>query len=230
MKKFRAVAIFLSLSLLIAIASTARAGEPDRPVVNGNFPPKTEAAISALANIPVDDAFRRLKGINYLSDEARMNKAVFTAFAHRDKEAIDRAASSLQEPLFQVVNGKSVNRSTDFYVARKIFEVFPDDAVKELLELYARGDSITRGNIIRASGKMASQEIRDLLLAALDDKTFIEQTYPEQSGEPMRICDVAYNQLVLRYQIRNVLLTLNPVYRIAVRDYHINVLKRMFGR
>ena len=41
----------------------------------------------------------------------------------------------------------------------------------------------------------------------------------------MRICDVAYNQLVLRYRIKNVLRTIGPIYRPENRDYHISVLK-----
>lgn len=41
----------------------------------------------------------------------------------------------------------------------------------------------------------------------------------------MRICDLAYNQLVLRYRLKNVLRTIGPVHRIETQDSHIEILK-----
>jgi hypothetical protein len=220
----------LTISFLVLVAACAYATEPQGPVVDTIFATKTEVAINELAALSTSRAFERLRDIKYLVNEKKLNKAVFKAFKQRKKEAIDRAIKSLSSPVEEVIANKVVNRSVDFYIARKILQVFPDDAVNSLLDSYESGDAITRGNIIRASGKMATAEIRDLLLMALDDTSFVEETYPENMGEPMRICDLAYNQLVLRYRIKDVLRSIGPVYRIENRDYHINILKKVLKK
>jgi len=97
-----------------------------------------------------------------------------------------------------------------------------------LVSLYERGDAVTKGNIIQAAGNMAGGgEIRKLMIRALDDTSAYEEENPDSPGEPLRICDVAYNQLVLRYTITNVLRTISPLHSIATRDYHIAILKGM---
>ena len=89
---------------------------------------------------------------------------------------------------------------------------------------------MTKANIIRVSGGVSGgPEIRQLLIQALSDTTFCEEETPDSVGERMRICDVAYNQLVLRYGIRNVLRTISPAHRINNRDYHISILKGMLS-
>jgi hypothetical protein len=124
------------------------------------------------------------------------------------------------------VRSKVVSRQTDIYIARKIFQVFPEDATKKLTMLYDRGDAITKGNVIMASGSVAGgPTIRNLLIRALDNKIFCEEQTEETLGEPMRVSDVAYNQLVLRYGIKDVLRTIGPSHSIEVRDYHIALLK-----
>ena len=47
-------------------------------------------------------------------------------------------------------------------------------------------------------------------------------------ANPLRVCDVAYNLIVLHYGIQNVLRTIGTVHRIEVRDYHIDKLKGIF--
>ncbi len=66
--------------------------------------------------------------------------------------------------------------------------------------------------------------IRLLLIEALDDDTSCEDRLPETVGEPLRICDVAYNQLVLRYNIKGVLRTIGTVHNLEAREYHIQKL------
>ena len=128
-------------------------------------------------------------------------------------------------PEKEIVNGRRVHRADDIYLAKKFVEVFPDESGPILLDLYGRGDATTKGNVVRVSGRMAGKIARNILVTALDDKTFSGPEDPEVDGPPMRVCDLAYNQLVLRYRIRNVLRTIGPIDRIENRDYHINNLK-----
>ena len=227
MKKHKGVAVaILAACLVVSMMAFARADEPKKPVVNHTFDALKEARIQELPNLPLSTAFEQLKGIDYFVNEPFLHKGIFTAFEFRKKEAIDFAINYLKLPVKEMIGGKSVSRGDDFHVAKKILHVFPDEAVDSLLELYSTGDAVAKGNVIRSSGKMAGgQAIRNLLIEALDDKTFCEERYPEILGEPLRICDVAYNQILLRYMIRNALRTIGTAHRIEIRDYHIDILK-----
>jgi hypothetical protein len=99
-----------------------------------------------------------------------------------------------------------------------------------LLELYANSPPLIKGNVIRVLGEMAgSVEIKTALINALDDTSVCGREDPEESGIPLRICDVAYNQLVLRYKIKGVLRTIGTVHTIEQRDYHINLLRELLA-
>ena len=153
-------------------------------------------------------------------------KAIYIAYIDRKAEAISLAQVYLMSPLIEYVDGRQVSIVRDFNVAKKIFEVFPDEATPILITLYNRSDEITRGNIIRALGGVSGGHlIKDLLVKALDDKSFAEEETPDVSGEPLRVCDMAYNQIVLRYGVRNVLRTISSAHKIETRDYHINILR-----
>jgi hypothetical protein len=69
------------------------------------------------------------------------------------------------------------------------------------------------------------QSIRELLIDALDDEAFCEDTDPESIGKPLRICDVAYNQLVIRYKIKKVQRVIGSIHAIDMRNQHIRILK-----
>ena len=215
-----------TIFFLLLTMQFASAIEHTRPVVDHTFAPEKEVKIREVKNHSLVEAFKGLQGTDYLINEDLLHKAIFTAFKYRSKEAIDFAINYLKLHVKEIIDGKLVSRVDDFHVAKKILHVFPDEAVDSLLELYSTGDAVIKGNVIRVSGKMAGgQAIKSLLIEALEDKTFCEERYPEMSGEPLRICDVAYNQIVLRYMIKNVLRTIGTAHRIEIRDYHINILK-----
>ena len=225
-KDKRITIAILTVSFLVFLNAVVGAEEPTRPAVDNTFDSKKEAKIQELTSLSIREAFNRLKGIDFFVNEDLLHKAIFSTFKYRRKEAIDFGINYLKLPVREIIDGKLVSRGDDFYVAKKILHVFPDGAVDSLLDLYSTGDAVAKGNVIRVAGKMAGgQAIRSLLIEALDDKSFCEERYPEMLGEPLRICDVAYNQIVLRYMIRNVLRTIGTAHRIEIRDYHINILK-----
>jgi hypothetical protein len=95
-----------------------------------------------------------------------------------------------------------------------------------LVELYGRSDGITRGNIVQAASRIGGGEVIGKLLAgALADQSVCEDPELITGGSALRVCDAAYNQLVLRHKVKGVLRTISSVYPIPVRDYHIGVLK-----
>jgi hypothetical protein len=209
--------------LLIA---AVKAEEPPKPDVHSPLDQEKELKVNELMGLHSKGVFERLKDIEFIIDEQMSYRAVYDAFRDRREEAISLALDSLKFPVMQFQDGRRVSRSDDISVARKIIEVFPDESVTRIVALYRNGDAVTKGNIIRVLSKMSGGiAVRTLLMDALDDKTLCGKEDPEIGGYPLRICDIAYNQLVLRYQIKEVLRAIGPVYRVEVRDYHINILK-----
>ncbi len=224
------IAFFVAIFMLMTVS--AMAGEPTRPKVNRVLSAQQEAKLRGIENLPVDEIFERLKSPDFLVDEDLLNKAVFVAFQKRDIEAIKYALQYLQTPYTQTVNGRLVSRASELYVAKKIFVVFPDKATNALIALYQNDDPVIRGNVIRVCGEVAGgKEIRNLLVAALEDKAVCEPEDLETGGSPLRVCDVAYNQLVLRYGIKKVQRTLGLSHGMETRDDNINSLKlRLHGQ
>ncbi|OGW55641.1 MAG: hypothetical protein A2Y81_01050 [Nitrospirae bacterium RBG_13_43_8] len=215
--------IILTMTLMILVLvsgmSFAAAVEPKKPAVDRVFDVEKEAKIKETASLSTHKAFERLKGADFMVNEDLLNKAIYQSFRQRKGEAISLSLNYLKSPV-------TVSRSDDFYVAKKVLQVFPDEAIGKLKKLYQAGDATTKGNVIRAVGNLAGgPDIQDLLISALEDKTVSGEEDPEVAGDPLRICDEAYNQLVLRYKVKNVLRTIGTGHRVEVRDYHIGILK-----
>ena len=209
---------------------------PERPVVDYFFAAEQEAKIEEMAGLTAGEVFESLKDTDFIVNEKLMHKAVFKAFGQRKQAAVDMALDKLRSPVLNRVGNETVNRHADFVVAKKMLEVFHDQSAARLPELYSGGDITTRINVLNASGMIAGEgAIRDMLLKALDDRTFSdendesEENQEDVAGMPLRICDVAYNQLVLRYKIKNVLRTIGTAHAIDIRDYHIDILKDLLG-
>ena len=216
---------------VVCLLTSAGAAEIRRPDVNKMFGQTEEATIRSLRSQGPQEVFDRLKSSEFLANRDLAYKAVYVAFGHRRAQAFAHAENCLREPLVEVVEGRYVTRVREFNMAKKVFEVFPDEAVPRLLALYQRSDAITRGNILRAAhGIDGGPPIQSMLAQALDDPSAAEEEgIPEQLGAPLRVCDIAYNQLVLRNGVRNVLRTISPGHKIEIRDYHISILKDRLG-
>jgi len=224
--------VLIILILTVSTSADASGGmkEPLRPNVNRMFDARQETEMNGLAGLSAPESFERLKKAEYLMNMDLMYKAVYKAFSFRKQEALNFSVMYLRSPLTEISGTTVVSRLREFTVAKRIFETFPEDAAMILVPLYDRSDEVTRANILKAAGRVAGgQEIRALFMRALNDRTAYEDENPDSSGRPMRICDMAYNQLVLRYGIRNVLRTISPVHSINDRDYHIAILRGMLS-
>ena len=226
--KLKGVVIVFAVFFSLMLAGSLKAMEPQKPEIGHNFGLQEEQKIKELTALPLDETFTQLKRLDFLLNEDLLYKAIFEAFGYRKKEAVDYALHFLQLPEWKIMNGKLLIGADDFYLAKKIFEVFPDESVNQLVSLYKKGDVVTKANVIRSLSKIAGGEpIKRLLITALNDKTPTRDDNPEMEGIPLRICDIAYNQLVLRYEIKNVLRTIGSVHKPEDRQYHIDILKNM---
>jgi hypothetical protein len=224
--RFISIATIVTFAYISLLYGPAGAGEPQRPNTNKTFSPEKEAKIQALKSLGTKEVFDKLKSSDFRINKDFTHKAVYIAYTNRRAEAISLAQNYLVLPLIEVVDGRRITRGPEFNTAKRIFEVFPKEAISSLKTFYHRSNAITRGNIISASGGIAEEPaVKEMLIKALDDKSVAEEETPEMLGEPLRVCDIAYNQLVLRYSIRSVLRTICSAHRIKVRDYHISILQ-----
>lgn len=224
--------------------------EPLKPVVDLNSSDKEKAEIKAIPSLPTQEAFisptqeafispaeeafiRIRNDISITANDQKLHEETLSAFLDSSSEAIDVAMQYLQLPIVEIVDGKRVDRAEDFHLARNILQVFSDEAVPELIKLYKSGNVVTKANVIPVLGGMPVDpdipNVRDLLIGALGNQSFGQSELPEMLGVPLRVCDVAYNQLVLRYEVKDVPRTIGTVHKIEDRDYYIERLKDIFA-
>jgi PKD repeat protein len=214
------------LSAAISPLSTASIPKVIKPAGDKTFSPEKEARISQLRYFSLEETFQELRDVAFLLDKDYLHKAIFTAFTDRKMGAISYTLDYLEHPEKAVIEGESVLQPSGFHVAKEILRAFSDDALPALVRLYYSARPPIKRNVIRVLGRMPGEQVvRNLLIKALEDKSICQEEDDDVAGDPLRICDEAYNQLVLRYMIENVLRTIGPVHRIEVRDYHINRLK-----
>ena len=215
----------LVLGISVYLLTLATGEEPSRPNVDTDLSPVKEAKIDAARALRVKDGLARLKEEVFIEEDNYLKKAIHVTFVDRSEEAVDTAINLLKEPRVKIENNKRKDRTKEMFVAKKILQTFPDESLPKISEAYNTGNNTTKSNLIETLGNMEGDEARNMLISALDDKTSIETESLEIVGEPMRICDAAYNQLVLRYMIPDVLRTIGSVHTLEQRDYHISILK-----
>jgi len=227
MRHKRVVVTALVLPLFVSLVALAGdVKRPARPAVDQALDAKREAALGRLKSLSVKEAFAELKNGELPADKRFPGKGVSAAFGHRKKEAIELSIKNIRQPALKMKNGKLVSRSRDFHLARKVLHAFPEESFNSIMTLYGRTGPVTKANMIRVLGGMpGGKKVETVLIEALDDKMFCQEEHPEMVGEPLRICDMAYSQLVLRCKVKGVLRTIGTGHKLEVRNYHIDVLK-----
>lgn len=184
-----------------------------------------EAKLQQLKTLSKEEAFQNLKREDFFYDDEFLKKGIDRTFKNRKKEAVLFAIDHIKTGK----KTRDIEEAKTFHVAKKILQMFPDESQGYLAEIYSSGDPGMRRNVIHAvAGMPGSDFTKYILMNALEDKSVCEENFTENVGEPLRVCDVAYNLIVLHYQVQNVLRTIGTVHRIEVRDYHINKLKNIF--
>lgn len=185
---------------------------------------KKEAKIEALVSMDAQRAFEELQKPSFMYDRKDLKRAIRTGFKNREGLAVAfalKTVESIQSDEGEPGQGKS------FYISKMVLATFPHKSIAALNRMYRISDSSTKGNVIKVLGIMMPRgQVKHLLVAALDNKAFCEEENPEIVGYPLRVCDVAYNQLVWRHRTKGVLRTIGTSHSMEVRDYHIYVLKK----
>jgi hypothetical protein len=210
-----------ALALLLCGASVAQSRE---------LGVDQELTIEELRGLEVAESFHRLSGDEFLGEPELMEAAVLELYSLESAEAVETALASLGRPFARMEDGIVRVRSGEVYVAKKVLEAFPEVSTGRLVEAYAAADPEVRGNLLRAIGRLADQKpIHDLLLTALDDTTPAEPEEIQELGLPMRLCDLAYNQLMLEHRFRGIPRTLGSSHSLTARDLSIQEMKLLLS-
>ncbi|MFH1413961.1 MAG: hypothetical protein ABIG56_03865 [Candidatus Omnitrophota bacterium] len=218
----------ITLVTYILISNLVFAAEPAKPFIYSNFSREQEKQINKIRRLSIEEVIEELQGQEFLVNEDLLSRAIFVSFMNRRDEAIDFVLDYFELPISEVIDGKRINRGSNFFIGKKILQVFPDESFARISEVYNSSSFIRKTNIIQALGTMYGEEIKNFLIEALDDQDSLEEDDDDDieiDGELMRICDVAYNQLVLRYEIKDVLRTISPAHTIEQRDSFIETLR-----
>jgi hypothetical protein len=216
------IANLLLVGLVVFAHSRVWAQEPAGTGSNQSLSLEKEKKIHQLVAMTIPEVFTILKSSEFFDDEEYLNKAIYTAFNHRSEQAVQFALGYVRSTQLE----KSLTGTQDLYIAKQTLQIFPDQSLESLLDLYSSGGPKVRRNVIEVLGQMdGGQSIRDLLIDALDDESFCEAIQPESVGDPLRICDVAYNQIVIRYKIKNVQRVIGSIHTIDMRNHQIQILK-----
>jgi hypothetical protein len=221
MKIFTAMIIVF----FMAIAPVFAQLETDSPQVDQQFSMEKEKRINELEAMDLHSALEVLASPTFLSEEEYLDEAIYRAFKDRTEEVIAYMMKVVQSTKSATSN-EGVN---NLYLAKRIFQIFPDVSLNRLIDLYMNTGPEIRANVIYIIGDMdGGKAIDALLIEALYDTSVCREATGESLGEPLRICDMAYNQLVIRYSMKNVLRTIGTGHSINVRDYHIGELQSRF--
>lgn len=229
MKKKRFAVNIIGICLILLVCGMVDAKEPRPPEVSKTFSPEKEKRISDMERLNVSECFEQLKALDFLLDSDFSDKAAYKCFKNRKAEAIEYAIDQLRQPAYRV-NGEAVIPNYDQYVAKTVLKVFATEAEGLLFKAYKEGSAETRANALYVMGPMAGSKAKNLLIEALGDKTVYEETYPGMEGKPLRVCDMAYNQLRLRYadELVDLPRTIANVHRIETRDSYIDEMRSRF--
>lgn len=211
----------LVLAGLFFVTGFVYAAEPAAPDVSQVFSPEKENKIQQLSGFTVEAVFDSLRSEEFFSEENYMNKAVYVAFGERRSEAVQHALGYVRSAQIKT----SAEGPKNLYIAKKTCQIFPDEALETLLDLYFSGAPKIRRNILYVIGGMSGGEIKGVLIDALDDTASCGDVLPESVGTPLRVCDAAYNQIVIRYNVKDVIRTIGTIHKIEARDYNIEKLK-----
>ena len=227
MIKKRYATMIVGFLLIFVYAGLAGSKEPNPPNVSKVLTPKKEARILQLEKVSVEQCFEQLKETEFLLDDDFSSKAAYRCFKNRKQAALRLAINKLKKAQY-TIEGEDVVYNDDLYAAKIVSKVFPANAEVLLLNEYKKSTAQTKANILLVLGQMSGNRARYMLIDALNDQTVYEDINPEIGGEPLRICDMAYNQLRLRYadELVDLPRTIGNPDRIEKRDFYIDDMKR----
>jgi len=216
----RVFLISVIIWLISVPSSFSQPAEPGTLRMVKQFGTEQEQRLNELERLDLKSVLEELTSPAFFSEEEYLDEAIYRSFNYRVSDAVAFMMRFVHSTQTAGEGGRSL------YIAKRVFQVFPNDSLGPLLDLYSMSGPRVRANVIYAIGQMSGDPaVRSLLTEALYDESICQEMTAETVGEPLRICDVAYNQLVIRYKFDNMLRTIGTAHALDVRDYHIDLLR-----
>jgi PKD repeat protein len=208
-----------------------RSGQRGMPDIGAQLSPAREAQLEQMKNMSLLEAIEELKDVGFAMNRGYMDIGILTALDDERAEAVAFAINSLRNPRTVQIEGETVLQVPDFLVTREILRVFSQESLPELIRLYDSGDPFLKRNVLLVLGGMPGAEgiLRPRLIEALNNQSFWQDEDAVAAGVPLRVCDTAYNQIVLRYGIKNTPRQLGTPHSLETRDYHIDRLRNFMA-
>ena len=215
--------------LVFIFSGIVGAKEPSAPNVNKALSPGKEARISQLERGSLKQCFEQLKETEFFLDDDFSSKTAYRCFRYRIESAVQYAIDKLKNNQY-TIEGEKVVFNNDLQVAKTVARVFPSHAEVSLLNEYKEGNAQTKANILLVLGSIPGNRATSLLVKSLNDQSVYEEPFPGMEGEPLRICDMAYNQLRLRYaeELTDMPRMIGNPDRVEKRDFYIDEMKGRF--
>jgi hypothetical protein len=145
--------VIASLVGFMVFATNLHAQEIKDPLPDQPFSPEKEKKIDQLEVLAIPDVFTFLSSDEFLDEEDYLNKAIYKAFNHRSEQAVKFALEYVRSTKVHNNPGDLQN----FYIAKQTLQVFPDQSLESLIDLYSSGGPKVRRNIIEVIGQMAGR-------------------------------------------------------------------------
>ena len=226
MIKKRYATIIVGFLLIFVNAGLVGSKEPNPPNVSKVLSPKKEARILQLEKVSVNHCYEQLKETEFLLDDDFSGKAAYRCFKNRKQVTLRLVMDKLKNAPY-TLEGENIVYNDDLYVAKIVSKVFSADAEVLISNEYKKSTAQTKANMLMVLGQMSGNRARAILTEALNDQSAYEEDYAGMEGIPLRICDMAYNQLRLRYadELVDLPRTIGNPDRIEKRDFYVADMK-----
>lgn len=169
----------------------------------------------------IEAAWVRLLSPEVYVDPDRQSGIIRSELLPLGEPVLKAMTAKLRHPTTDVVSGRVIDRTREVFMARQVLKAMGEPALQRLLELSAAEDPFFKRNILYALSDFDRQEAIDILVTALDDRSQCKKVTPETFRRPLRVCDEAYNLLVLKLSPPGLRAPLGQVHTLDQRDERV---------
>lgn len=174
---------------------------------------------------PFERSFEQLKQPRATVDAEHRNRLIREGFLAEPSAGLPFVLEKLlREPASPTAEEVRARRA-DARVAREILARMPVEA-QAAVASRTTGSPYQEARLLEATGRFRTPAALDRLVRGLSDRREADTGVTADGGWPLRVCDVAYNTLVLRLRLSDFRSPLGIAHSHAQRDRWIERLDR----
>jgi len=173
----------------------------------------------------IEAAWVKLLSPEVYVDPGRQDGIIRSELLALGEPVLKAMTAELRRPMADVVAGRVVDRTREVFMARRILKAIGEPALQRLLQLSGTDDPFFKRNMLYALSDFDRREAIEILIAALDDRDQCKKVMPETFRRPLRVCDEAYNLLVLKLSPPDLRAPLGQAHTLNQRDERVAAFK-----